>query len=203
MIWTAKALQNVLKIEGESVKTAIEAVHEDCHWFTTLLYSTAQTLQGAAYLQTIEFSTIVKANLLSGLTLFKDELESVIRPRSPEENQYLKTRKGTLYFRLFDAKISLDNVTFRLDNATVFIDEENRTSYSGVDVTMNGGILSSSFLSVSLPDEHFWNHSAEIWLTLVTVRYNILTSYHYHPRWKRVISDNTKTVFVSFLFLCE
>ena len=187
MIWTAKALQNVLKIEGESVKTAIEAVHQDCHWFTTLLYSTAQTLQGAAYLEAIEFSTIVKANLLSGITLFKNELESVIRPRSPEEKQYLKTRKGTLYFRLYNAQISLDNVTFRLDNATVFIDEENRTSYSGVDVTLSGGNLSSSFLSVWLPDKHFWNHSAEIWLTLSTVRYSILMFCQYHPRWTIII----------------
>ena len=176
MIWTAKALQNVLKSEGQSVKKAIASVKDDCHWFTTLLYSTAHTLQGAVYLENIEFSTTFKANVQTGLTMFRNQLQSAITACTNEEKQYLRTRNGTLYFSLYEAEIFLDNITLRVDNATVFIDGENRTSYSGVDVTLDGGNLSSSSLSVWLPDGQFWNHSSEVWLKLVTVRYYLVIS---------------------------
>ena len=165
-----RALRNVLEIESESVKTAIKAVQDDCHWFTSMLYNTAQTLHGPVYLQTVEFSTIFKANLYSGLVMFASELESAISPHTPEERQYLRTRSGTLYFTLFNAEILLDNVTLRMDNATVFIEKENRTSRSAVVANLDGGNLSSTSLSVWLPDGQFWKHSSETWLTFVSIR---------------------------------
>ncbi len=166
-----KALRDILQTESESVRTAIQDVNTDCRWFTTLLYDTAQILRGPVYLQTIEFSTVFKANLESGLAMFRTELQMAIAQHIPEEKRFIRTRRGYLFFSMYNAEILLDNVTMRADNATVFVEDENTTIHSPLDMTLDGGTLSSASLSVWLPDEQFWDHSTDIWLKLATIRF--------------------------------
>ncbi len=55
-------------------------------------------------------------------------------------------------------------------NASVYIDAENTTSYSDVDMSFSGSTLTSSSLRVWLPDDQFWDETSQVWLKLATAR---------------------------------